>query len=155
MPPVIFRRSNHVQADMKIYYTSRTHTQLRQLTAELLKTSFPAKIDPTQSRSSTAPADAEDEEGVSLVPLASRRQLCINPKVRALGKKGGDERMNEACLDMQKGGKAAGASGRCEFLPRKDDEAGMLDMRDSVLVSRPVRVNQVSKLTMNRRLSGI
>jgi hypothetical protein len=30
--------------------------------------------------------------------------LCINEKVRALAKKGGDERMNEACLDMQKSG---------------------------------------------------
>jgi hypothetical protein len=30
--------------------------------------------------------------------------LCINEKVRALARKGGDERMNEACLDMQKSG---------------------------------------------------
>jgi hypothetical protein len=42
---------------------------------------------------------------VSLVPLGSRKQLCINEKVRALARKGGDERMNEACLDMQKSGK--------------------------------------------------
>jgi hypothetical protein len=41
---------------------------------------------------------------VSLVPLGSRKQLCINEKVRALARKGGDERMNEACLDMQKSG---------------------------------------------------
>lgn len=38
--------------------------------------------------------------------------------------------MNEACLDMQKSG-----ASRCEFLPKKGDEAGMLDMRDAVLVS--------------------
>jgi chromosome transmission fidelity protein 1 len=41
-----------------------------------------------------------------MVPLGSRKQLCINEKVRALAKGGGDERMNEACLDMQKSGKA-------------------------------------------------
>lgn len=40
---------------------------------------------------------------MSLVPLASRRQMCINDKVRALAK-GGEEKMNEACLDMQKSG---------------------------------------------------
>ena len=39
-----------------------------------------------------------------MVPLGSRKQLCINEKVRALAKGGGDERMNEACLDMQKAG---------------------------------------------------
>ena len=38
--------------------------------------------------------------------------------------------MNEACLDMQKSG-----ASRCEFLPKKGDEAGMLDIRDAVLVS--------------------
>lgn len=65
-----------------------------------------------------------------MVPLGSRKQLCINDKVRALTK-GGDERMNEACLDMQKSGKE-----RCEYLPKKDDEGLMLEARDSVLVSQ-------------------
>ncbi|ORY29962.1 helicase C-terminal domain-domain-containing protein [Naematelia encephala] len=105
----------------KIYYTSRTHTQLRQLTSELLKTSFPARDD----SDSTVPSGP-----VSLVPLGSRKQLCINEKVRALAKRGGDERMNEACLDMQKSGKD-----RCEFLPKKEDERIMLEARDAVLAS--------------------
>ncbi|KIR32908.1 chromosome transmission fidelity protein 1 [Cryptococcus deuterogattii MMRL2647] len=109
----------------KVYYTSRTHTQLRQLTSELLKTSF-ANYDPMpESPSAEAPS-----HGVSLVPLGSRKQLCINEKVRALARKGGDERMNEACLDMQKPGK-----GRCEFLPAKTDEIMMLDARDMILAS--------------------
>lgn len=87
----------------KIYYTSRTHTQLRQLTTELLKTKFP---NPPEDDS---PSNTREKEvragGVSLVPLGSRKQLCINEKVRALAKGGNDERMNEACLDMQKAGK--------------------------------------------------
>ncbi|KAK4687746.1 chromosome transmission fidelity protein 1, partial [Tremellales sp. Uapishka_1] len=106
----------------KIYYTSRTHTQLRQLTAELLKTSFP----------SSASGDKEDtsSDGISMVPLASRKQLCINDKVRVLAKNGGDEQINEACLDMQKSGKE-----RCEYLPGQDDQGAMLDARDAVLAT--------------------
>jgi len=44
------------------------------------------------------------------VPLGSRKQLCINGKVRDLAKNGNDERMNEACLDMQKAGKYPASS---------------------------------------------
>lgn len=107
--------------DGQIYYTSRTHTQLRQLTSELLKTSFVG--DET--------AEDPEEPSVSLVPLGSRKQLCINPRVRQLAKSGGDERLNEACLDMQKSG-----SNRCDFLPAKADEGAMLDARDAILVRR-------------------
>jgi hypothetical protein len=141
-----------ITAYIQIYYSSRTHTQLRQLTTELLKTSFPAKIDNAHGKPSTiGGAVADDTDGVSLVPLASRRQLCINSRIQALGRKGGDERMNEACLDMQKGGSAA----RCEFLPRKDDEAGMLGMRDAVLVSAYGTQYGGPRLIANSRLCGI
>ena len=54
--------------------------------------------------SKTSFPDPKDGQPVSLVPLGSRKQLCINDRVRPLAKKGGDERMNEACLDMQKSG---------------------------------------------------
>ncbi|WVW82792.1 hypothetical protein I302_104803 [Kwoniella bestiolae CBS 10118] len=114
----------------KIYYTSRTHTQLRQLTSELLKTSFPIS-DPDSSTINPDQAEPSTSKGVSLVPLGSRKQLCINDKVRLLARSvAGDERLNEACLDMQKSGKR-----RCEYLPTKAEEGIMLDARDSVLAS--------------------
>ena len=144
----------------QLYYTSRTHTQLRQLTSELLKTSFArtGTVDPPSgaTNDSIPPSNAVDgaieKIGVSLVPLGSRKQLCINDSVRALGKAAGDERMNEACLDMQKAGKSLlqilrtlvvstqaeslylGKT-RCEYLPGKDQEGLILDARDSILVS--------------------
>lgn len=104
----------------KIYYTSRTHSQLRQLTSELLKTRFPHPPVPDDSAATTEPGAS----GVSLVPLASRRQLCINDKVRALGKGGNDERLNEACLDMQKAGEPS----------FQDSGAGLNSRQDKVRV---------------------
>lgn len=120
---------SHVLTFDQIYYTSRTHSQLRQLTSELLKTNFPHKIIDGAPPTTAANSVEAEEEGVSLVPLGSRRQLCINEKVRALAKTSGDERLNEACLDMQKACKA-----RCDFLPSKDEEGKMLDARDGILV---------------------
>jgi chromosome transmission fidelity protein 1 len=82
-----------------------------------------------------------------MVPLGSRKQLCINDKVRALAKGGSDERMNEACLDMQKSGqlddcmrkvdRAEVVIGktRCEYLPGKGEEGKMVDARDSILAT--------------------
>ncbi|WWC89834.1 uncharacterized protein L201_004762 [Kwoniella dendrophila CBS 6074] len=131
----------------KIYYTSRTHTQLRQLTSELLKTSFPLSDSSSDNENTdNGNVEAGPSKGISLVPLGSRKQLCINDKVRALVKNGGDERLNEACLDMQKSGKA-----RCEFLPSKSDEGIMLDARDSVLAS----VKDIEDLVMIGRKSCV
>lgn len=83
----------------KVYFASRTHSQLRQLTSELLKTTFSGE--PETPAPANGEVTVEMEDPVSLVPLASRRQMCINDKVRLLR----EDRLNEACLDMQKSGK--------------------------------------------------
>ncbi|XP_076158449.1 ATP-dependent DNA helicase DDX11 isoform X1 [Alosa pseudoharengus] len=63
----------------KIYYCSRTHSQLAQFVHEVQKSPF----GPT----------------VSLVSLGSRQNLCINPEVLRLGS---TPLINERCMEMQK-----------------------------------------------------
>ncbi|KIO31578.1 hypothetical protein M407DRAFT_19513 [Tulasnella calospora MUT 4182] len=62
----------------KIFYASRTHTQLSQTISELRKTPFKANT--------------------RTVPLGSRKNLCINQELRS---KGGD--LDESCRELMSG----------------------------------------------------
>ncbi|KAI8341304.1 helicase C-terminal domain-containing protein [Chlamydoabsidia padenii] len=79
---------------IKIFYASRTHSQLSQFINEVQKTKF-----------------AKDIWSVS---LGSRKNLCINKKVNSLGS---IHRINEACLDLQKKDKE-----RCPYLPGQTEK---------------------------------
>ncbi|KAE8229727.1 hypothetical protein CF326_g5297 [Tilletia indica] len=140
----------------KIFFASRTHSQLSQFVQELRKTAF--------SGSSTAEGGSIDlkwtdhhqnqnQHPVRAVPLGSRKQLCIHTGVQKLGARRGAEAMNEKCLELMKGGSSkqkksakGGADdadegtskkGRCQFLPSNDalGHAQMLDFRDHALAS--------------------
>ncbi|KAK8936340.1 DNA repair helicase UVH6 [Platanthera zijinensis] len=63
----------------KVYFTSRTHSQLSQFVKEFRKTVFASEI--------------------NLACLASRKNLCINPEVMKLGNA---NQMNERCLELQR-----------------------------------------------------
>ncbi|KAM3609175.1 uncharacterized protein V6R79_010695 [Siganus canaliculatus] len=63
----------------KIYYCSRTHSQLAQFVHEIQKSPF--------------------SKDVSVVTLGSRQNLCINEEVRRLGS---IQRINDRCMEMQK-----------------------------------------------------
>ena len=91
-------------------------------------------------------ADQNDEEDVDIrtVSLGSRKQLCVNDKLRA---KVTD--IDEACRQMLGGVHVPSCTSnycinvlftekgdrRCEYLPPADDEVRMMDFRDQVLVS--------------------
>ncbi|XP_036376372.1 ATP-dependent DNA helicase DDX11 isoform X2 [Megalops cyprinoides] len=64
---------------MKIYYCSRTHSQLAQFVHEVQKSPFAGDV--------------------SLVSLGSRQNLCINEEVRRLGSV---QLINDRCTEMQK-----------------------------------------------------
>nr|XP_019934498.1 PREDICTED: ATP-dependent DNA helicase DDX11-like isoform X3 [Paralichthys olivaceus] len=63
----------------KIYYCSRTHSQLAQFVHEVQKSPF--------------------SKDIRLVTLGSRQNLCINEEVRRLGS---IQRINDRCMEMQK-----------------------------------------------------
>ncbi|KAG9035892.1 ATP-dependent DNA helicase chl1 [Tulasnella sp. JGI-2019a] len=90
----------------KIYYASRTHTQLSQTISELKKTNLHDKI--------------------RVVPLGSRRNMCINEELRS---KVGD--LDEACRELL----TAKKGNRCPYMPPADDQSKMLDFRDHVLAT--------------------
>ncbi|KAK3028340.1 hypothetical protein RJ639_037802, partial [Escallonia herrerae] len=67
------------RARLKIYFCSRTHSQLSQFVKELRKTMFASEL--------------------RVVSLGSRKNLCINEEVLKLGN---SSRINEQCLELQK-----------------------------------------------------
>ncbi|PWN26227.1 DNA repair helicase [Jaminaea rosea] len=105
----------------KVIYVSRTHSQLSQFVAELKKTAF-GKDHATE----------ETQGPARVIPLGSRKQMCINEKVQKVGAKSGAEAMNEACKDAVSSKKQ-----RCKFLPPLDEagRAKVLDFRDRAMAS--------------------
>lgn len=116
-------------AEIKVYYCSRTHSQLSQFASELRRVTFPSSVPRDVDPESTV-GPSELEERVKHLSLGSRKNLCINPKVRALEN---STAINERCLDLQQTGVAADK--KCSFLPSKDDEALILQFRDHALAT--------------------
>ncbi|ORY28694.1 DNA repair helicase [Neocallimastix californiae] len=86
--------------EQKIYYSSRTHSQISQFTFELKKSVL--------------------GKTMKCVSLGSRKNLCINPKVRNLSSL---NRMNDKCLDMNEGKKT-----KCTYLCNENE-----DFKDIIL----------------------
>jgi len=76
----------------KVYYTSRTHSQLAQVIGELRR----LRIFTTAPR--TSDGVSEDASTVRVVSLGSRKQLCIN---KPLTESGGD--LDEKCRELLTG----------------------------------------------------
>ncbi|KAK1312301.1 DNA repair helicase UVH6 [Acorus calamus] len=72
-------RKEEEEVSPKVFFSSRTHSQLMQFMEELRKTAFASQL--------------------KTVCLGSRKNLCINPEVRKLGS---SNRINERCLELQK-----------------------------------------------------
>lgn len=81
----------------RIFFTSRTHSQLSQFVGQLRLTSFPSAL------------PNEPDESIKEISLSSRKHLCIHPKVSKLKD---TTQQNDACHDMQK----KKEPDRCQYL---------------------------------------
>lgn len=107
--------------ELKIYFCSRTHSQLSQFTGELKRVRLPPGLPPEKD-------EEVAEEEIKQLTLGSRSNLCINPKVNKLTT---STAINEKCIELQQS--STPAAKKCSFLPNKDSESIVLDFRDHAL----------------------
>lgn len=113
-----------LDGQIRIFYCSRTHSQLSQFVSEARKIHLSPVIsaDPDvqpgtgcAGGTTTTTADTVLEESLKHLTLGSRKNLCVHPKVRKLTNL---TAMNERCLEIQKSGTPK--DDKCSFLPTKD-----------------------------------
>lgn len=109
----------------KIFYCSRTHSQLSQFVQEVRR---------VRPRTSSGLTDMEASVGISEhscvkhLSLASRKNLCINPNVTKLGN---PIAINERCLELQQQGTPQ--EQKCPYIPNKFNETLLNDFKDHSL----------------------
>lgn len=108
-------------AECKIFFCSRTHSQLSQFVGELKRVKLPPGLPPEQD-------DDAQTEDLKHLSLGSRKNLCINPKVSKLKDA---TAINERCMELQQS--KTPADHKCPYLPSKDNEELVLDFRDHAL----------------------
>ncbi|KAG0676327.1 hypothetical protein C6P42_001305 [Pichia californica] len=89
------------QSKIKIFFVSRTHSQLSQFSSQLKLTSFPSSINNVS------------KERIKYLPMGSRKQLCINESVYKLNDL---QAINKACQNLQQ------EKEKCKFMPKMFDE---------------------------------
>ncbi|KAL8659137.1 MAG: hypothetical protein Q9226_000601 [Calogaya cf. arnoldii] len=112
---------------LKIFFCSRTHSQLTQFTNELRRVRLPGILEFQDEKECSAGA-VQQESNIKHLPLGSRRNLCINPSVANTGS---TTAINERCLDLQQS--STPKEKKCPFLPNKQNEVLVNDFRDHTL----------------------
>lgn len=115
--------------ELKIFYCSRTHSQLGQFANELKRVRMPPAISSEDFQDFTATGSATDiHEAFKHLTLGSRKNLCINAKVNKLGTA---TAINERCLELQQ--PKTSSDCKCPYLPTKETEALVNDFRDHAI----------------------
>ncbi|KAK0668421.1 putative ATP-dependent RNA helicase [Cercophora samala] len=112
---------------IKIYYTSRTHSQLTQFISELRRPEFPPSL-PSEILEKDGKEDAK--ETVKEITLSSRQKLCINPAVARLGSVSA---INDRCTELQQ----SKSKEKCAFMPNTENLKQTHQFRDTTLATVP------------------
>jgi chromosome transmission fidelity protein 1 len=118
--------ANEIPDEIKIFFCSRTHSQLTQFSSELSRVKMPPAITPEVDNE--AEGEASLIEDVKHLTLGSRKNLCINPKVSKLRN---PTAINERCMELQQ--PMTASESKCPFMPRKENEALVNEFRDHAL----------------------
>jgi len=129
-----------IEDELKIFYCSRTHSQISQFVNELQRVKLPPSIPPdahdpqSSAPTRTSPATNNDAtpkptEQLKHLTLGSRKNLCINEKVAKPGTT--TTNINERCLELQQ--PSTPKDKRCPYLPNKDSEVLVNDFRDHAM----------------------
>ena len=136
-------QENMPNDELKVYFCSRTHSQLTQFIHEIRRVELPlaawaAEIDPAN--------DSADSHIVKHVPLGSRKNLCINSKVAKLSSTAA---INERCLELQQPNTSKNQ--RCPFIPKRDNEDLVNHFRDHAIA----KIRDIEDLGELGRKTGI
>jgi chromosome transmission fidelity protein 1 len=118
------------EEELKIFFCSRTHSQLSQFVGELQRVHLPAGLPPEESEDSSRSSTKTTEE-IKQITLGSRKNLCINPKVNR--PTSSQTTINERCMELQQS--KTPSDKKCSYIPSKDDETLVLDFKDHALAS--------------------
>ena len=117
------------EGELKIFYSSRTHSQLTQFVNEVRRVHLPsASWSDVVGESSSA--KEEDRSVIKHLPLASRKNLCINPAVAKLGNA---PAINERCLELQQ--RETPTDRKCPYVPNKENDTLVTEFRDHTLAT--------------------
>ncbi|GIZ48504.1 hypothetical protein CKM354_001156100 [Cercospora kikuchii] len=122
--------------ELKIYFCSRTHSQLSQFIGELQRVRLPPGLPPEEEPGKSDGAGLVEE--LKHLTLGSRQNLCINPRVNKLSTQ---TAINERCAELQQSNVAADK--KCQYLPKKENEDVILDFRDHALA----KIRDIEDLT--------
>ena len=135
------------EEELKIFYCSRTHSQLTQFANEARRVRLPSVLiaqtgGEQQHNSSKSPPNVE----IKYLSLGSRKNLCINTPVSRLGSA---TAINEKCLELQQPGKPQ--EHKCNFLPNRENQSLVNDFRDHALA----RIRDIEDLPVLGKRLGI
>lgn len=125
--PTTTHEDEKAPVETRIFYCSRTHSQLTQFVHELRRVKLPATID--------SDGDGNNDVGrvtelLKHISLGSRRNLCVNDNVLKLRS---TTLINERCREMQKPG--IPSEEKCKYLPARDEIERWTGFRNHALGS--------------------